>query len=68
MIYKEKTNPDQSYDSWYQVKIQGGPTKRQIPATQMQVNYQFYGEDYPLIVLDNWAIKPFLLYISSLFE
>ena len=53
MIYKEKTNPDQSYDSWYQVKIQGGPTKRQIPATQMQVNYQFYGEDYPLIVLDN---------------
>ena len=59
MIYKEKTNPDQSYDSWYQVKIQGGPTKRQIPATQMQVNYQFYGEDYPLIVLDNWAKKPF---------
>ena len=53
MIYKEKTNPNQHYDSWYQVKIQGGPTERKIPATQMQVNYQFLGEEYPLIVLGN---------------
>ena len=51
MIYKEKTDPNQSWDSWYQVRLQGGPTERKIPATQMSMSYQFYGEDYPLTVL-----------------
>ena len=51
MIYKEKTNPNQNYDDWYQVKIRGGPTERKIPATQFQMSYQFYGQDYPLTVL-----------------
>ena len=51
MIYKEKTDPNQAWDSWYQVRLQGGPTERKIPATQMSMSYQFYGEDYPLTVL-----------------
>ena len=35
MIYKEKTNANQSWDSYFSIKIRGGPTERKIPATQM---------------------------------
>ena len=51
MIYKEKTDPNQSWNNSYQVKIRGGPTERKIPATQFQMSYQIYGNDYPLTVL-----------------
>ena len=51
MVYKEKTNPNQGWDSRYSIRIQGGPTERKIPATQMQISYQLFGNDYPLTVL-----------------
>lgn len=48
LLYREKTTKD----TWYQLKIKGGPTARKIPATQMQISYKTYGSSYPLSVLN----------------